>query len=136
MLVGDNAVPLAVPRRGEPDLVRSRELSATTVLITAFGEVDAASAGTLLKNIERYLRGYHQMVLDLSRLEFFGSAGFSALQRVHARCARAAVEWILVPGPEVQRLLLVCDPEGVLPTAPNIVSAVATLNRNHTRRVG
>jgi hypothetical protein len=54
---------------------------------------------------------------------------------VHSRCARAGVDWVLVAGPEVDRLLRVCDPDGILPTAPNIVSAVATLARSHTARV-
>ena len=140
MLVANNAVPLAIPRPApapaatEP--VRARELSATTVLVAAFGEIDAASAGGLSERIEDHLTGYRQLVLDLSRLEFFGTAGYSVLHRVHRRCARAGVDWVLVPGPEVQRLLRVCDPDGMLPTAPNIVSAVAALARSHTRRVG
>jgi hypothetical protein len=39
---------------------------------------------------------------------------------------------VLVPGSEVERLLRVCDPDGIMPTAPNIVSAVAVLARSHT----
>lgn len=133
------ASPLAIPRSaGNPttaDHVRVRELSAATLLVTGTGEVDAANAATLSESIEQHLPGYRQLVLDLSRLEFFGTAGYSVLHRVHSQCSRAGVEWVLVPGPEVDRLLRVCDPDGLLPTAPNIVSAVATLARNHTARV-
>ena len=139
MLVAQTANPLAILRAAGnhtvPDLVRALELSATTVLVAAFGEVDAASAGNLTESIERCLPGYRQLVLDLSRLQFFGTAGYSVLHRVHSRCARVGVDWVLVPGPEVQRLLRVCDPDGVLPTAPNIVSAVAALARSHTGRL-
>lgn len=139
MLVARTANPRAIPRtvaRNSPDLVRVRELSTTTVLVSAFGEIDAASAIDLSENIERHIGGgYRQLVLDLSRLAFFGTAGYSVLHRVHSRCLRAAVEWVLVPGKEVERLLRVCDPDGILPTAPNIVSAVATLARSHTGRV-
>ena len=118
-------------------LVRVRELSAKTVLVAAFGEVDAASADELSESIERHIGGgYRQLVLDLSRLTFFGTAGYSVLHRVHSRCLRATVEWVLVPGQEVERLLGVCDPDGILPTATNIVSAVATLARSHTGQVG
>ena len=138
MLVANNSSAVAIPRqvlrRTQSDLVRCRELSATTVLLTAYGEIDAATAPRLGENIERNLPGYRQLVLDLSRLEFFGTAGYSVLHRVHSRCARAGVDWVLVPGPEVQRLTRVCDPDGLLPTAPNIVSAVAALARSHTRR--
>lgn len=138
MLVAKNATPVAIPRPGggsQPDLVRSRELSGTTVLVAAFGEIDAASAPDLSTHVERHLPGYRQLVLDLSRVEFFGTAGYSVLHRVHSRCAQDDIRWVLVPGPEVQRLLRVCDPDGILPTAPNIVSAVAALARTHTTRV-
>ncbi len=139
MLVTRTANPLAIPRtaaRTSPDLVRIRELSATTVLVAAFGDVDAAGAAHLSETIERYIGGgYRQLVLDLSRLAFFGTAGYAVLHRVHSRCLRAAVDWVLVPGKEVERLLRVCDPDGILPTAPNIVSAVATLARTHTGQV-
>ncbi len=138
--VATTGTPLTIPRvtpsAVPPEPVRIRELSATTVLIAAFGEVDAASATGLTERIEQHLTGYRQLVLDLSRLEFFGTAGFAMLHRVHSRCARAGVDWVLVPGAEVRRLLRVCDPEGLLPTASNIVSAVAALARSHTSRAG
>lgn len=137
MLVAHTSSALAVPRTPgstRPDAVRVRELSATTVLVTAFGDIDASSAAGLSANIDRHVAGYRQLVLDLSRLEFFGTAGYSVLHRVHSRCARAGVGWVLVPGPEVERLLRVCDPDGLLPTAPNIVSAVAALARSRTGR--
>ena len=137
MLLARTENPLAMARpagKAGIDVVRARELSASTVLVAAFGEIDAASAGDLCLDIEQQLGGYRQLVLDLSRLAFFGTAGYSVLHRVHSRCARAAVDWVLVPGKEVERLLRVCDPDGILPTAPNIVSAVATLARSHTGR--
>ena len=136
-------LPLAVPRTNavSRDLVRARVLSESTILVAAFGEIDAACADDLFAAIERHLGGYQQLVLDLSRLDFFGTAGYSVLHRLRTRCLRYGVEWVLVPGPEVRRLLHVCDPGGTLPTAPNIVSAVATLTRRphrtpHLRRVG
>lgn len=139
MVAIHSASPLAIPRSAgsptKPDHVRIRELTSGTVLVTGLGAVDAASAAALSESIEQHLPGYRQLVLDLSHLEFFGTAGYSVLHRVHSQCARAGVDWVLVPGPEVDRLLRVCDPDGILPTAPNIVSAVATLARSHTARV-
>ena len=105
MLVANNAIPLAITRpvanRSEPDLVRARELSATTVLVAAIGEIDAPSATALSERIEEHQSRNRQLVLDLSRLEFFGTAGYSVLHRVHSRCARAGVDWVLVPGPVI-----------------------------------
>ena len=118
-----------ISTRTDHGFLRARELSESTILITAFGEVDAVSAATLHDGIEGHLSGRSQAVLDLSRLDFFGTAGFTVLTQVHQRCGRTGIDWVLVPGPEVQRLLRICDPDGALPTASNIVSAVAALTR-------
>jgi anti-anti-sigma factor len=115
--------------RGDHGFLRARALSDSTILITASGDVDAASAATLHDGIERHLAGRCQMVLDFSHLDFFGTAGFSVLKWVDERCHRTGIDWVLVPGPEVARLLRICDPDGTLTTAPNIVSAVAALSR-------
>jgi len=131
MPISSNAVafprPTATDR--ERDLIRARELSDSTILIAAVGEIDADTATGLSERIERYIGAYPQVIVDFSRLAFFGTAGYSVLNHLHARCARTGVDWVLVPGPEVARLLRVCDPDGILPTAPNIVSAVAALTR-------
>lgn len=133
MLIATSAV--AVPRSAtadrERDFLRARELSESTILIAAVGEIDADTAADLAAGIERHAGGYPQVIVDFSRLAFFGTSGYSVLNQLHARCARTGVDWVLVPGPEVQRLLRVCDPHGILPTAPNIVSAVAALTRLH-----
>jgi anti-anti-sigma factor len=131
--------PLAVSRpgrsRAERGVFRSRELSETTVLVAAVGEIDAANSAELRTFIEDHLGGYQQLVLDLSRLDFFGTDGFSALHTINVRCSRRGIDWVMVPGPEVSRMLRVCDPEGALATATNIVSAVAALARGPHRQL-
>lgn len=133
--------PLAVTRPAadpdQPGLFRALRLSSSTVLMTGFGVVDSAVAAQLSACIAQSLRGYRQLVLDLSRVESFGAAGCAVLQQVDSLCTHRGVDWILVPGPELERQLSLSDPGGLLPTAPNIVSAVATLARHHTaRRLG
>ncbi len=123
-----------VGARSLDGLVRARVLSESTIMVAAFGEIDAANIADLFAGIERHLGGHRQLVLDFSRLDFFGAAGYSVLARVHARCLATSVDWVLVPGPEVERLLRLCDSDGALPTAPNIVSAVAALTRRRRRR--
>lgn len=115
--------------RSDDGFLRARALSDSTIMITAFGDVDAASAEDLCDGVERHLGRHSQLVLDLSRVGFFGTAGFEVLSRLHARCQRTGVDWVVVPGPEVARLLQICDPNKALLTAPNIVSAVAVLSR-------
>lgn len=131
--------PVSVSRQGrgqnERGLFRARELSETTVLIAAVGEIDAANSADLRSYIEDHLGGYQQLVLDLSRLNFFGTDGFSALHTINVRCSRRGIDWVLVPGPEVSRVLRVCDPESAPHTATNIVSAVAALARGPHRQL-
>jgi anti-anti-sigma factor len=131
--------PVAVSRpgrnRAERGLFRSRELSETTVLVAAVGEIDAANSAELRAFTEDHLGGYQQLVLDLSRLDFFGADGFSALHTIDVRCSRRGIDWVMVPGPEVSRMLRVCDSQGALATATNIVAAVAALARGPHRRL-
>lgn len=131
MAVADHSGHFAAQPR--PGAVRVRQLSAITILITAAGKIDANNAAEICGHIERYSVGYRQLVLDFSGVDFFSPAGYGLLYRVHSHCTRTAVDWVLVAGPEAQHLLRVCDPNAILPTAANIVSAVATLARSPHR---
>ena len=137
MSVATAAAPLTITRLGhdreDRGLFRARELSATTVLVAAVGEIDASNSGELLSYVEKLLPSYNQLVLDLSRLSFFGTDGYSTLHSINTRCSRRGVDWVLVPGPAVSRVLRVCDPDELFATETNIVSATAALARGpHT----
>lgn len=137
MSIATTAAPVAIARlgrnRADRGLFRARELSATTVLVAVVGEIDASNSGELVSYIEKLLPSYDQLVLDLSRLSFFGTDGYSALHTIDKRCSRRGVDWVLVPGPEVTRVLRVCDPSEQFTTEGNIVSAMAALARGpHT----
>lgn len=137
MSVATAAAPQAITRfgrdRADRGLFRARELSATTLLVAAVGEIDASNSGELLDYVGPLLPSYDQLVLDLSRLSFFGTDGYSALHTIDARCCRRGIDWVLVPGPEVSRVLRVCDAEEQFKTEGNIVSATAALARGpHT----
>lgn len=120
------------------DDIRFRELSPDTLLLVLTGEVDAAAAPRLLDRITGSLNGYRQLVLDISRVGFFGTAGYALLQQLARHCDRTSIDWVAVTGPEVQRLLRACAPiggdlSGLFPMATNVVSAVATLARGPHR---
>jgi anti-anti-sigma factor len=67
------------------------------------------------------------LVLDLTGVEFFGTAAFSALHTLNVRCARGGTDWILVPSAAVRRLLAICDPDATLPTAATPDTAATQL---------
>lgn len=102
----------------------TRWLPPSTAIVTVHGEVDAANADELFAYAAGHSGRMTQLVLDLTGVEFFGTAGFSALHTLNARCATDAVDWVLVPSPAVNRLLHICDPESALPVQPTIEVAL------------
>ena len=96
-------------------------------IICAHGEIDQANAHTLTEYSLAYLARRCAPILDLSGLEFFGAAGFSALHRISVSCANAGIDWTLVPGAAVSRLLRICDPDGLLPSVDSVSAALASL---------
>jgi anti-anti-sigma factor len=105
----------------------------SAVVITAHGELDAANADQLADYVQRSATYSRSLVLDLRGLEFFGIAGFSALHMINVRCVKADVHWALVPSPSVSRLLQICDPDGLLPTAESVDAALSS--REEQRRL-
>jgi anti-anti-sigma factor len=90
------------------------------VVITAHGELDASNANQLADYVQRCAAHSESLIVNLSGLEFFGTAGFSALHTVNVRCAGVGVRWAVVPGKAVSRLLRICDPDSVLPVAESV----------------
>lgn len=109
--------------------LRVRELCSTTVLISAAGEIDACNADDVAVRIEAAIAGHRQLVLDLTAVRFCGTVGYAMLRRLDIHCRRRRIDWVLLPGSEVRRLLRICDPDGVIPTAENVVAGVAWLTR-------
>ncbi|OBA63472.1 sulfate transporter [Mycobacterium sp. 1100029.7] len=98
---------------------RTAQFSATWssvgTVITVDGELDAANSDQLAIYVQRNARRTTRVILDLRRLEFIGTAGFSALHRINVVCSGAQLSWAMVASPAVERLLRVCDPDGTLP---------------------
>jgi anti-anti-sigma factor len=108
------------------------------LVVTAEGEVDAANALSLGKYVEAELETASRLVVDLRGLDFFAVQGFSILHRINVMCSRHAVNWVVLAGTEVGRVLRVCDPDGGLPVAETMESAIATVTRpprSHLRLV-
>lgn len=87
------------------------------VLVTADGEIDAANAHEFARFALAQLDGTTPLLVDLTELEFFGTAGFSALHTVNVQCAGRGVRWAVSASDAVARVLRICDPDGTLPVA-------------------
>jgi anti-anti-sigma factor len=98
----------------------------STAIIAAVGELDAANAAEFAEYAWRDGRMTH-LLLDLTGIEFFGSAGYSALLAFNVRCAAEGVEWFMVPSKAVRRLLDICELDSALPVQPDMDAALAVL---------
>ncbi len=83
----------------------TRWLHPSMVIVTAHGELDAANAQEFATYALRHADAVKRLVLDLTGVEFFGTAGFSALHTLNVRCAGDGVDWAMVPSRAVSRLL-------------------------------
>jgi anti-anti-sigma factor len=105
----------------------TRWLPPSVAVITAHGELDASNCHEFSDYAVRHVDHCQQLVLDLGGVDFFGTAGFSALHTVDVRCAHAKVDWALVPSPAVSRLLRICDPDSALPIDRTVEAALSAL---------
>jgi anti-anti-sigma factor len=96
------------------------EWGSSFVAITAHGELDASNASQLADYVLRCAGQSKSVIVDLSGLEFFGTAGFSALHLINVRCAGANLRWAVVPSKAVSRLLRICDPDDTLPLTKSV----------------
>jgi anti-anti-sigma factor len=103
-------------------------------IITVEGDVDATNHRDLGRYVVRHLHPTTQMLLDLRAVGFFGAQGFSALYYISVRCARFDVDWAVVGGHDVARLLRILDPGHVLPLADDFDSACQHLEHLVCRR--
>jgi anti-anti-sigma factor len=105
----------------------TRWLHPSMAVITAHGELDAANAQEFVDYALRHASEAERLVLDLSGVEFFGTAGFSALYSVNVRCAGEKIQWALVPSSAVTRLLRICDPDSALPMCDSVDTALSAV---------
>jgi anti-anti-sigma factor len=105
----------------------TRWLRPSVAVITAHGELDASNAQEFVDYALRHAPQVQQLVVDLSGLTFFGTAGFSALHTVNVQCAGDDLDWALVPSSAVTRLLRICDPDSALPISGTVDAALAVL---------
>jgi anti-anti-sigma factor len=104
----------------------TRWLQPSMAVIAAHGELDAANAQQFVDYALRHAPHMDRLVLDLTGVEFFGTAGFSALHTLNVRCAADKIEWAMAPSQAVTRLMRICDPDSTLPICNSLDAALAS----------
>jgi anti-anti-sigma factor len=120
------AAPSSAFACGAADFTTFR-MPPSAAIIAAVGALDAANASEFEQYACRAGRVTH-LVLDLTGIEFFGTAGYSALLTFNARCAAEGVEWVMAPSRAVSRVLEICDADSALPVQATVEAALAVLS--------
>jgi anti-anti-sigma factor len=90
-------------------------LSPSVVRISVVGDVDASNAADLAHYVFRRGANSQRLIIDLSAVTFFATAGFSTLRTIDSRCTQASVSWTILTSRAVRRVLRICDPRNSLP---------------------
>lgn len=106
----------------------AQELADGRMLIGVRGDIDATNRHALGRFVHHHTRVSKQLILDLTKVDFFGSQGFTALYYVSVQCARRDVDWMIVVSRTVLRILRICDPDGELPAVGDFTAALARLD--------
>lgn len=111
-----------------PAAFATRWLPPSTAVISASGEIDAVNAGDFADYALLHIDKAERVAVDLTDVEFFGTAGLSALKAIEGRCAADNIDWVLVPSKAVNRLLRICDLDSDWHTCYSVAAALSTLN--------
>lgn len=105
----------------------------STAVVAAHGELDAANGNQFVAYALRNSDQTQWMIVDLSGLTFFATAGFSALHTLNVQCVREKIRWALVPSAAVERVMRICDPDGTLPVCLDITGALTAVHEDPPR---
>jgi anti-anti-sigma factor len=95
----------------------------SATVIKVVGEIDALNAEYVTDYFADFIYVGHPLVLDLSGVEFLGTAGFTAILQFAEECRRAERHWALVSSRAV-KILLRIEPNHRLPTAGSVDTAL------------
>lgn len=101
-----------------------------TAVVAGHGELDAANGLEFVNYALRHSDRARWLVIDLSGLSFFSTAGFSALHTLNVQCVSGDIRWALVPGNAVNRLLRICDPDSALPICADVPAALTAVRKD------
>jgi anti-anti-sigma factor len=74
-------------------------------VVTIRGEIDAVNVEGVGETVRRFILGQNPVVLDMSGVSHFATAGISLLHRFDDDCRAAGVEWTLVASEAIIELL-------------------------------
>lgn len=125
----DTAVSYFRPRYGSPTFdcagaqVRAQCRHLATV-VTVSGAIDAENTDRVSEYSRHFVLPDQPVVLDLSAVDWFTTAGISFLYRFDENCRAADVEWALIVSPAVSRVLRITDEEDLVSIVDSVHEAL------------
>jgi anti-anti-sigma factor len=116
------------PRQASRNIARlvTSELTPSTVVISAHGEIDASNADDLRAGVRHALGRHHGVIIDLTAVKFFGTEGLSVLDEINGALEQPR-RMAVVPSSAVTRVLRLCTPSCTLVTAFDVDAALAAM---------
>lgn len=105
-------------------------------VVTIRGEIDAVNVEQIGEHVRRFVLRDNPVVLDLSAVTHFSSAGVALFCVLDEECRAAGAEWMIVANPVVKALLGDCgDPaEAPYPVTGSVHEALRYLADGINRR--
>lgn len=119
------------PSGGATATFATRWIRQSAAIITVHGELDAATAPEFATYAIRHTFHTRRLVVDLSGVEFFGTAGLAALEDLDSKCRANRVAWGLTSCAVVDRLLRIG--QAAFPRYPTVSNALTELGAKVAR---
>lgn len=125
----DTPVSYFRPRYGTPVFdcdgaqVRAQCRHLATV-VTVSGAIDTKNIDRVSEYSKHFVLPDQPVVLDLSAVDWFTTAGISFLDRVDEACRTAGVEWALIVSPAVSGVLRSTDDEDLFSIVDSVHEAL------------
>jgi anti-anti-sigma factor len=94
------------------------------MVLTISGEVDAANALHVRRQICRYVTAGQRLVIDMSGVEFLAVQGLQDLFELAEEFGSADVRWMLVASGAVRKPMQICGLDNSLPAVDSLSEAL------------
>ncbi|NLU83103.1 STAS domain-containing protein [Rhodococcus sp. HNM0569] len=98
-------------------------------LVRVRGEIDLCTAQDLRDFVCARVDGARDIVLDLSSVQFFGTAGLPVLTALEVAVREAGRRWALVSSRPADRMFRAVGQSGLFPRTADVAAALALLER-------
>ncbi|WP_343599211.1 STAS domain-containing protein [Mycobacterium sp.] len=120
---------LGAPRDGNPlfdcggAMIRAQCRHLATV-VKVSGAIDAANVDRVGEYCRRFILPDNGLILDFTEVDCISAQGMRLIYRLAEDCGALGVQWELVVGPAVARVLTITDGEAGFPVAGSVHEAL------------